>query len=73
MAVVENSVNKTLYKAELYLIKIIPMLFAFLSLLNDALSYFNEVNSNYYATLSKLLKGLHFCFKITNFAQKLIL
>lgn len=41
MAVVENSVNKTLYKAELYLIKVIPMLFAFLSLLNDALSYFN--------------------------------
>lgn len=37
---VEASLNKTLYKTELYLIKIIPMIFAGLSLLNDALSYF---------------------------------
>lgn len=36
----EASLNKTLYKTELYLIKIIPMIFAGLSLLNDALSYF---------------------------------
>lgn len=41
MAVVENSVNKSLYRAELYLIKVIPMLFAFLYLLNTTLSYFD--------------------------------
>lgn len=38
---VEESLNKSLYKMELYLIKIIPMLFAGLSLLNTVLSYFN--------------------------------
>lgn len=38
---VEESLNKSLYKTELYLIKIIPMLFAGLSLLNTILSYFN--------------------------------
>lgn len=37
---VEESLNKSLYKMELYLIKIIPMLFAGLSLLNTILSYF---------------------------------
>ena len=40
MAAEVNFVSKTWYKAELYLIKVIPMLFAFLSLLNDTLSYF---------------------------------
>lgn len=40
MAVVESLKSKTLYRAELYLIKIIPMLFAGLSLLNTVLSYF---------------------------------
>lgn len=38
--VVEASLSKGLYKAELYLIKTIPMLFAGVSLLNDVLSYF---------------------------------
>lgn len=38
---VEESLNKSLYKMELYLIKIIPMLFAGLSLLNTVLSYFD--------------------------------
>lgn len=38
---VEESLNKSLYKMELYLIKIIPMLFAGLSLLNTILSYFD--------------------------------
>ena len=33
--------NKELYKIELYLIKVIPMLFAGLSLLNTILSYFD--------------------------------
>jgi hypothetical protein len=37
---VEANLNKTLYKTELYLIKVIPMIFAGLSLLNDVLSYF---------------------------------
>lgn len=38
--VAEASLSKGLYKAELYLIKTIPMLFAGVSLLNDVLSYF---------------------------------
>lgn len=38
---VEANLNKTLYKTELYLIKVIPMIFAGLSLLNDVLSYFH--------------------------------
>ena len=38
--VAEASLSKGLYKAELYLIKTIPMLFARVSLLNDVLSYF---------------------------------
>lgn len=33
--------NKSFYKLELYLIKIIPMLFAGMSLLNTTLSYFD--------------------------------
>lgn len=39
MAVVE-SLNKALYKIVLYLIKVIPMIYALLSLLNTVLSYF---------------------------------
>ena len=38
MAAVE-SLNKSLYKIELYLMKIMPMLYALLSLLNTVLSY----------------------------------
>ncbi len=38
MAVVE-SLSKSLYKIELYLMKIMPMLYALLSLLNTVLSY----------------------------------
>lgn len=33
--------NKLLYKIELYLVKVIPMIYALLSLLNATLSYFN--------------------------------
>lgn len=33
--------NKLLYKIELYLVKVIPMIYALLSLLNTTLSYFN--------------------------------
>ena len=33
--------NKLLYKIELYLVKVIPMVYALLSLLNTILSYFN--------------------------------
>lgn len=38
--VVEERLNKVLYKAELYLIKVIPMIIAFIYLLNTTLSYF---------------------------------
>ena len=41
MAVVENSRSKLLYKIELRLLKIIPMILAFTALLNSILSYFN--------------------------------
>lgn len=41
MTVEEKSISKILYKAVLYLIKVIPMLYAFLSLLNTILSYFD--------------------------------
>ena len=34
-----ESLNKNLYKIELYLVKIMPMLYALLSLLNTVLSY----------------------------------
>ena len=37
---VENSLNKSLYKIELYLIKVIPMLLAGITLLNTILCYF---------------------------------
>lgn len=40
-AVVENLRSKILYKIELSLLKAIPMLLAFISLLNSILSYFN--------------------------------
>lgn len=40
-AVVENLRSKILYKIELSLLKVIPMLLAFISLLNSILSYFN--------------------------------
>ena len=33
--------NKLLYKIELYLVKVIPMIYALLSLLNTTLSYFD--------------------------------
>lgn len=36
----ERCINKYLYKAVLYLIKVTPMLYALLSLLNTVLSYF---------------------------------
>lgn len=41
MAMMENSVTKSLYKIELYLIKIIPTIIAGCYLLNNVLSYFN--------------------------------
>lgn len=37
----EKVMNKLLYKIELYLVKVIPMIYALLSLLNTTLSYFN--------------------------------
>jgi len=37
---VKSNVNKSLYKLELYLIKVIPMSFAIITLLNTVLSYF---------------------------------
>jgi uncharacterized integral membrane protein len=37
----ESSVNKHLYKTFLYIMKIIPMTIAILSILNSVLSYFN--------------------------------
>lgn len=41
MAVVESLRSKLLYKIELHLLKIIPMILAFTALLNSILSYFN--------------------------------
>ena len=38
--VVEERLSKVLYKAELYLMKVIPMIIAFIYLLNTTLSYF---------------------------------
>lgn len=38
--VVEGRLSKVLYKTELYLIKMIPMIIAFIYLLNTTLSYF---------------------------------
>lgn len=37
---VEGNLNKVLYKAELYSIKVIPIIIAFIYLLNTTLSYF---------------------------------
>jgi len=37
---VEERLSKVLYKTELYLIKVIPMIIAFIYLLNTTLSYF---------------------------------
>lgn len=41
MAVEERLRNKTLYKPELYLLKVIPMLLALIAFLNTVLSYFD--------------------------------
>lgn len=41
MAVEEGLGNKTLYKLELYLLKVIPMLLALIAFLNTVLSYFD--------------------------------
>ena len=41
MVVEENSLNKVLYKIELYLIKIIPFILAIICFLNTILSYHN--------------------------------
>lgn len=38
---VEESLNKALYKIQLYLLKVIPMVMAFIYLLNMILSYYN--------------------------------
>lgn len=41
MAVEERLRNKSLYKLQLYLLKVIPMVMAFICLLNTTLSYFD--------------------------------
>ena len=41
MAVEERLRNKTLYKLELYLLKVIPMLLTLIAFLNTVLSYFD--------------------------------
>lgn len=41
MAVEERLKNKTLHKIQLYLVKVIPMVMAFICLINVVLSYFN--------------------------------
>ena len=41
MVVEVNSRSKTLYKVQLYLLKVIPMVMAFICLLNSTLSYFD--------------------------------
>lgn len=41
MAAEVNLKSKTLYKVQLYIIKVIPMVMAFICLLNSILSYFN--------------------------------
>ena len=38
---VEANLNKALYKIQLYLIKVIPMVMAFISLVNTVLSYYD--------------------------------
>lgn len=46
--------NRLLYKVELYLVKVIPMIYALLSLLNTTLSYFdiNTVILSYIGSVS---------------------
>lgn len=39
--VVEANLNKALYKIQLYLLKVIPIVMAFICLLNSTLSYFD--------------------------------
>jgi hypothetical protein len=41
MDVVANSRNKMLYKIQLYLLKVIPMVMTFICLINSILSYYN--------------------------------
>lgn len=41
MAVEANYLNKTLYKIQLYLLKVIPIVMAFICILNSVLSYFD--------------------------------
>lgn len=41
MAVEVSYLNKVLYKVQLYLLKVIPMVMAFICLLNSTLSYFD--------------------------------
>lgn len=41
MAAEERLKNKTLHKIQLYLVKVIPMVMAFICLMNVVLSYFN--------------------------------
>lgn len=41
MAVEASYLNKTLYKIQLYLLKVIPMVMAFICILNSILSYFD--------------------------------
>ena len=41
MAVEASYLNKTLYKIQLYLLKVIPMVMAFICILNSVLSYFD--------------------------------
>lgn len=41
MAVEASYLNKTLYKIQLYLLKVIPMVMAFICVLNSVLSYFD--------------------------------
>lgn len=41
MAVEVSYLNKALYKVQLYLLKVIPMVMAFICLLNSTLSYFD--------------------------------
>lgn len=50
----EKVMNKLLYKIELYLVRVIPMIYALLSLLNTTLSYFdiNTVILSYIGSVS---------------------
>lgn len=70
---VEESLNKTLYKIELYLLKIIPMIIAFIYLLGTILFYFGidlEILS-YLSGISFLTIGFlyisSYAFKFCNY------